>query len=148
MGRFCILCSRVRPSEAFGGKGERARICQQCRALPAAKRDALKHEREILGFLEQSHVSDKNIRRLRALTSSGDSRISSLAAVVLNVSVVTPFRRRRIHTLARKHRDLLKRMEQSGLIAPAALRDSPEPLVRSAPTWDEWVEYVQAWGDE
>lgn len=49
LGRFCILCERVRPNEAFGGKSRRARICRQCRRLP---RDALLHEREILGWYE------------------------------------------------------------------------------------------------
>ena len=49
LGRFCILCERVRPNEAFGGKGRRARICRQCRRLPRDQQDALLHEREILG---------------------------------------------------------------------------------------------------
>jgi hypothetical protein len=70
MGRFCILCARIRPNETFGGKGERARICRKCRSLPREKQDALKHEHEILGFLAQSHVSDKNIARLRTLAQS------------------------------------------------------------------------------
>jgi hypothetical protein len=112
MGRFCILCGCVRPNEAFGGKGERARICRKCRRLPRTRRDALKCEQEILGFLEQSHVSDKNLARLRALKSSPDIRIANLAAVVLDVSVATPYRRRRFRILARQHRDLLKRMRR------------------------------------
>jgi hypothetical protein len=60
MGRFCILCARTRPNEVFGGKGERARICRWCRRLPRTMRVALKCEQEILGFLEQSHVSHQN----------------------------------------------------------------------------------------
>jgi hypothetical protein len=141
MGRFCILCARLRPNEAFGGKGERARICRQCRHLPQAGQDALKCEHEILRFLEQSHVSDKNLARLRTLASSPDSRIADLAAVVLDVSVATPYRRRRFRILARQRRDLLKRMEQSGLILPAVSQDDTDPWIDSAAAWDEWVEY-------
>ena len=82
MGRFCILCESIRPNEAFCGKGERARICRKCRRMPREKQDALKHEREIHGFLEQSHISEKNVARLRALASSRNTRVADLAALV------------------------------------------------------------------
>lgn len=133
MGRFCILCARKRPNEAFGGKGERSRICRWCRRLPRTQRNALKSEHEILDFLEQSHVSDKNLARLRALKASPDSRISSLAAVVLDVAVATPYRRRRFRILARQRRDLLTRMEESGLICGnAGPSDFPRGLIRGS----------------
>ncbi len=148
MGRFCILCSRVRPNEAFGGKGKRARICRRCRALPAAQRDALQSEHEILGFLEQSHVSDKNIARLRALASSRNSRIANLAVVVLNVSLVTPYRRHRIRTLARQYRHLLARMEKTGLVTPTASWGRCELNADSTAVWHEWGEYARTRGEE
>ena len=85
MGRFCILCSRITPNEAFGGKGERARVCRKCRRMPREKRDAQLREREILGFLEQSHISPKNLARLRALRRPENPRIADLACVVLEV---------------------------------------------------------------
>ena len=34
MGRTCATCGRERPHEAFGGKGEWARICRDCRRMP------------------------------------------------------------------------------------------------------------------
>src|SRR6266480_6050267 len=49
MGRTCATCGRERPHEAFGGKGEWARICRDCRRMPKAKLAALKHEEEIFG---------------------------------------------------------------------------------------------------
>lgn len=140
------MCARVRPNEAFGGKGERARICRWCRRLPRTKRDALKCGQEIVSILEQSHVSEKNLARLRALASAPDAFIANLAAVVLDVSVVTPYRRRRFRILARQRRDLLKRMEVSGLILPAASQDDTDPSIDSAAAWDEWVEYSQKIG--
>jgi hypothetical protein len=143
MGRLCILCARVRPNEAFGGRAERARICRWCRRLPRTRRDALKCEQEILGILEQSHVSDKNLARLKTLKSSPDFHIANLAAVVLDVSVATPYRRRRFRILARQHRDLLKRMEALGLILPAASQNDTDPCIDSAAEWDGWIEYSQ-----
>jgi len=97
----------------------------------------VKYEHEILRFLEQSHVSDKNLAQLRALASSQDSRVANLAAVVLDVSVATPYRRRRFRILARQRRDLLKRMEKWGLILPAASLDDTDPCIDSAAAWDE-----------
>jgi hypothetical protein len=118
VGGFCILCERVRPNEAFGGKGRRVRICRKCRRLPREQQDALLHEREILGFLRQSHVSDRNCKRLRVLAGSVHPRIAALAALVLDVAAVAPYRRPRIRTLARQRRDLLKRIEDAGLVLP------------------------------
>ncbi len=144
MGRFCILCARIRPNEAFGGKGERARICRKCRSLPREKRETLKHEQEVRGFLEQSRISEKNIARLRTLPRSGDPRIAELVCLVLEVAVVAPYRRRRIRTLARLRRDVLKRMEEVGLIPPLPAGEDADPDdLDPVAAWYEWVEYVQ-----
>ena len=140
MGRFCILCESIRPNEAFGGKGERARICRKCRRMPREKQDALKHEREIHGFVEQSHISKKNVARLRTLASSRNTRVANLAAIMLEVATVTPYRRRRIGTLARQHREVLTRMEQAGLILPLpAWAEADLHDIDPVAAWYEWV---------
>lgn len=54
MGRFCVLCARMRPNEVFGGKGERARICRWCCRLPRTRRDTLKYEHKIIIILAQA----------------------------------------------------------------------------------------------
>jgi hypothetical protein len=149
LGRFCILCSRIRPNEAFGGKGERARVCRKCRRTPREKRDALLREREILGFLEQSHISPKNLARLRALKRSENTRIADLACLVMEVGAVTPYRRRRIRTLARERRDVLKRMEEVGLIMPLPPPEDMRPYdIDPVAAWYEWVEYARSCNDE
>jgi hypothetical protein len=149
LGRFCILCSRIRPNEAFGGKGERARICRNCRRMPREKRDALLREREIPGFLEQSHISPKNLARLRALGRSENTRTANLAHLVLDVGAATPYRRRRIRSLTRERRDILKRMEEVGLIMPPL---PPEDMdhydIDPVAAWYEWVEYARSCNDE
>ena len=138
MGRFCILCGRSPPNGAFGGKGRRARICRKCRGMPREKQDELLHEREICGFLEQSHISKKNVARLRTLAQSGNAHTAGLAAVVLEVALVAPYRRRRIRNLARERRDLLKRMVAAGFI-----REDTDPIdIDPGAAWDEWVEFA------
>jgi hypothetical protein len=149
VGRFCILCARIRPNETFGGKGERARICRKCRSLPREKRNALKHEHEILGFLEQSRISEKNVTRLRTLAQLENARIADLASLVLEVAVVTPYRRRRISTLARLRRDVLKRMEEARLIQPLPAREDTDPYdIDPVAAWYEWVEHAQTCDEE
>jgi hypothetical protein len=144
VGRFCILCEHLRPNEAFGRKGRRAHICRKCRQLPREQQDRLLHEREILGFLSQSHISHKNVTRLRALAGSADAHIADLATLVRDVATVAPYRRSRIRTLARQRRDLLKRMEVARLILPRTEREDCEPEeIDPVVAWYEWAEYAK-----
>jgi sugar phosphate isomerase/epimerase len=113
--------------------------------MPREKRDALMREREILGFLEQSHISPRNLERLRALARSQNTRIADLAHLVLDVGAATPHRRRRIRILARERRDILKRMEEAGLIMPLPPPDDMDPYdIDPVAAWYEWVEYARA----
>jgi len=115
--------------------------------MPREKRDALKHEQEIHGFLEQSHISKKNVARLRTLASSKDTQIASLAAFMLEVATVASYRRHRISTLARQHRDVLNRMEQAGLILPLPAREETVPHdVDPLAAWYEWVGFSEHHG--
>jgi sugar phosphate isomerase/epimerase len=149
LGRFCILCEHIRPNEAFGGKGRRARICRKCRRLPREQQDRLLHEREILGFLGQSHISHKNVARLRALAGSANAHIAGLATLVRDVATVAPHRRRRIRTLARQRRDLLKRMEVARLISPRTeWEDCDLEEIDPVVAWYEWAEYAKEFARE
>ena len=76
MGRYCRVCGRNRPHEHFGGRGQRAIICKSCRRLPRERRMRALWLNEIYGFLEQSNVSKKNLRRLHR-ESSEISTLSS-----------------------------------------------------------------------
>lgn len=141
VGRFCLLCERIRPNEAFGGKGRRARICRKCRRMPREKQDALLHECEIRSFLRQSHISKRNIARLQLLAGSKNHQIGDLAALMVDVAQAAPYRRRRIRTLARERRDILKRMETAGLILPLPAWEDPDPDdVDPVAAWYEWTE--------
>jgi hypothetical protein len=116
--------------------------------MPREKRDALKHEREIHGFVKQSHISQKNIARLRTLASSSNTRIANLAALVLEVAMLTPYRRRRMRTLARQRCDMLTRMEQAGLILPLpAWEETGSHDIDPVAAWYEWVALTESRGE-
>lgn len=116
MGRICSVCGRQRPNEHFGGRGERAHTCRDCRRLPKEERQAQRQEDEIFGFMRQSHISDKNVKRLQRLRGSNDARVAELAEIVLEVAQVKPYKKRRLKVLAQERKDLLARLEETGLI--------------------------------
>src|SRR5207247_666658 len=79
--------------------------------------------REIASFLKQSHISSKNCERLAVLTESGDKEVSQLAELVGRVASVSPYKRRRLKNLARKNRELIRLLEEAGLIFPSFHRE-------------------------
>jgi hypothetical protein len=116
MPHFCRICALHRPNEAFSGRGHRNHICRKCATLPRAEREAIEHQDEIFKYLQQSHISEKNVSRLEDLVRSRDPRTAMLAEVVLEVARVKPFKRRRLGFLARHHPDLIRKLEETGLI--------------------------------
>ena len=116
VGHFCRICLTVRPNEAFSGNGHRIHVCRKCAALPKLEREAIEQEQEIFGFLQQSHISAKNIARLTTLSSSSNARIAELAGIVIEVAKVKPHKRHRLRVLAKERRDFLLKLEQTGLI--------------------------------
>ena len=115
MGHWCKICDRVLPNEKFSGKGHKNHICKRCSALPKEEKDAVQHEDEIFGYMQQSNISKKNLSRLRTLTGSPNGKIANLATIVLEVGLVKPHKRQRLKFLSQKRKDLLK-LEETGLI--------------------------------
>jgi hypothetical protein len=116
MGHYCRRCGRTRPNEKFSGKGHRTHVCKECAQIPTPNQDAIEQEEEIFNHLRQSRISAKNVARLRELAVSQDPRIAELAAIVIEVAQIKPFKRRRLQVLARERRDLLEALERTGLI--------------------------------
>ena len=116
MGHYCRICGCVRPNEQFSGKGHKIHVCKRCQRLPKSERRAVEDRDDVFGFMHQSHISEKNVARLEQLAKSERSQVASLAAIVLEVARVTPYKRRRVKILARNHRELLRRLEETGLI--------------------------------
>jgi hypothetical protein len=114
MGQYCRICGRTRPNERFSGHGHSIHVCRDCAKMPKEERDAIEWEEEIFGFLNQSHISGKNINRLRILSASENSRIAELASLVIEVAKVKPHKKRRLKVLAKKRGDLLDALEKFG----------------------------------
>jgi hypothetical protein len=116
VGHFCRICGRVRANEQFSGKGHKIHVCKRCQRLPKSKRQAIEAEDAIFGFMRQSHISNKNVAHLERLTKSEEARVARLAAIVLEVARITPYKRRRLKILAREHQDLLRKLGEAGLV--------------------------------
>ena len=85
--------------------------------MPKPNRAAIEQKEEIFNYLKQSHISATNTARLRTLAASDDPRLAELAAIVIEVAEVKPFKKRRLQVLVRERRDLLDALERTGLIA-------------------------------
>ena len=117
MGHYCRICGRERPNEQFSGKGHRIHVCKRCNAKPRSERQAIEDTDSILAFMQQSHISEKNVARLKKLTESENSQVASLAAVVLKVAEVEPYKTRRLKFLAKMHPEIMRDLEKTGLIS-------------------------------
>lgn len=115
-GHYCRICDSLRPNEAFSGKGHRTHVCNKCARLPKEKREEIEYKNEISNYLRQSHISDRNVSRLRKLAVSPNERIAELAGIVLEVAEIKPYKKKRLKELARKRQDLLQKLEETGLI--------------------------------
>ena len=116
MGHWCRICGANKPNEKFSGKGHKNHICKQCAKMPIKEIDAIDSKEEIFGFLRQSHISSKNVEGLHALMASKDEEVEKLAAIVLEVAKIKPYKKRRLKGLARERRDLMEKLEETGLI--------------------------------
>ena len=116
MGHSCRICRRERPNEQFSGKGHRIHVCKLCQRLPKSQRRAIEDREDIVRFMQQSYISKKNLARLEQLAKSEEPQLARLAAIVLEVARVTPYKRRRLYILARNHRDLLRKLGETGLV--------------------------------
>lgn len=131
MSRVCAVCGSCRPNEAFRGRGPR--VCRRCRqSLGNEACGRILLLQEVVGFLEQSNISKKNLRRLRELAGSEDSQVRSEAELVLDVALVAPRRRRRRRVLAERRPDLLRRVEHhlGPVEIPVPLDDCEEPWLK------------------
>ncbi len=116
MGLYCRICNRRRANESFSGTSHKDHVCKECRSLPRATRKHIEEVDEILGFLSQSHISGKNIERLKILVESSDQEVASLAGVVLEIGEIRPYKRRRLKVLAKEHKHLFRRLAELELL--------------------------------
>lgn len=86
--------------------------------MPSEQRKIIEQKAEIANFLEQSNISQKNIKRLNKLVLSANREVSEQARAVLEVALFQSHKRRRFKNMARKHPELIKKLGEVGLIFP------------------------------
>ncbi len=116
MGHWCRICGRSKPNKKFSGKGHKNHICKECSRKPKTERDEIDHIEEIFNYIHQSNISKKNIKRLEKLVCSQNQEIAELANIVLEVALIKPHKKKRIKFLAKTNRELLSKLEETGLI--------------------------------
>lgn len=116
MGHYCRMCGRIKPNEAYSRSGHRTHICKECHALPTQERVRLAVLDEIAGFLSQSNISTKNLKRLTSLSQWNDSEVGNLASLVLAIGRTHPRRRRRIPRIRAENPELWQKILRSGLV--------------------------------
>ena len=116
MGHYCRICGRQRPNERFSGKGHRIHVCKRCQAKPKRERQVIENMDELFRFMCQSHISEKNIVRLEQMVKSVNPHVARLAAIVLRVARVKPYRTKRLKFLAQRQPELLRELEGTGLV--------------------------------
>ncbi|MGA3090086.1 MAG: hypothetical protein ABSD75_15840 [Terriglobales bacterium] len=116
MGHYCRICGRERANEQFSGKGHKIHVCKRCQAKPKAERRAIEDRQDLFRFLEQSHISEKNVIRLGQMAKSDNLQVAGLAALVLEVARRKPYKTKRIKFLAQKNPELLRKLEDAGLV--------------------------------
>src|SRR5215469_10552997 len=116
MGHYCKICCHQRPNEQFSGRGHAIHVCKQCQAMPKGERQVIENMDEIFRFMRQSHISEKNVARLEQMVKSENPHVASLAAIVLKVARVKPYRTRRLKFLAQRHPELIQELQDAGLV--------------------------------
>lgn len=116
MGHWCRVCGRTRANEKFSGKGHKNHICKECSRKPKEEIAEADQKEEIFGFLKQSNISEKNVKRLELLKASSNKEVSEWASIVLEAAKIKPHKRRRLKVLAKENRELLLKLEKTGRI--------------------------------
>ncbi|MCU0714045.1 MAG: hypothetical protein MUC43_18455 [Pirellula sp.] len=107
--------SRVRFCKYCGGKPYRGQgICRECEKRPKAeniKRLRLWNGEETLyDFLNQSNISDRNIKTMESLQDIEDEGFRQFLEIVQEIAKVRPFKRRRWIVIRDKHQALWQRI--------------------------------------
>lgn len=110
MPHYCHVCGRERPNEKFSGKGHRRHVCRDCARLPRAERERRQLLDDLWGYWFQSNLSEKNRKHLEALRDHSDAEIRDRAAVLHEVALAHPRKRRRLKRLREEHPGLWARL--------------------------------------
>ena len=119
MGHYCYVCGRIRPNEAFSGRGHRTHVCRKCKPITRTQEwKDTQAQHEIFNYLRQKNISKRNQKRLQELCASANATIAEQAQLVLKVSRIQSHKHKRIRNLRRSHPDLCDELIHAELISP------------------------------
>ena len=130
MGHYCGICGRYRPNESFSGRGHRIHVCKKCSLLPREVRFRSEALDEICGFLGQSMISDKNLRRLSVLAESADPEVREMASIVHAIGKAHPARRGRYKKIRADDPELWQRIVKKGIVEEWEVEEWTGPAER------------------
>lgn len=116
MGRYCFICRRERPNEAFSGRGHSIGICKKCGGLPKAERQRIQDEEFLNHALEQRNISPKNVECFKEMRLRYSDELGEKAAAMDELGLVHPRKKKRYGFLYYNKRELYDRMVRLCLI--------------------------------
>jgi len=116
MGRYCFICHRERPNEAFSGRGHSIGICKKCGGLPKAERQRIQDEEFLHHALEQRNISPKNVEYFKGMCLRYSDELGEKAAAMAELGLVHPRKKKRYGFLYHNKRELFDRMVRLFLI--------------------------------
>ena len=110
--------------------GHRIHVCKKCSRLPREVRFRSEALDEIWGFLDQSIISEKNVRRLSLLAESADPEVREMASIVHAIGKAHPGRRRRYKKIRADHPELWQRIVKKGIVEEWEVEEWTGPAER------------------
>ena len=109
---------RVRTCKYCGGKPYRGQgICRECEKRPKAENIKLQRllqgEETLYGFLNQSNISERNIKTMESMLDIEDEGFRRFLEIVREIAEVRPFKRRRWMVIRDKHQALWQRIVEN-----------------------------------
>jgi hypothetical protein len=150
VGAYCCICGRVRPNEAFSGRGRRQAVCGKCQQMPKAERQRIRDVEFLWNVLEQKNISEKNIEYLRAMALWYSDEIGERAATIAELGLVHPRKRKRYGFLIHQKPELYDKLIKLGLIEDMRNTDEfddDEWLTDSKGAFDEAADDLTPIGD-
>jgi len=123
MGKYCIICHRERPNEAFGGLGHSPGICKKCGRIPKAEQQRIQDEDFLHHALEQRNISPKNVECFNEMHLRYSDELGQKAAAMAELGLVHPRKKKRYGFLYHNKRELFDRMVRLNLIEEWVMED-------------------------
>jgi len=91
--------------------------------MPKEKQQLIEAQDHIYTFLSQSHVSDRNVLKLRQLASSHNSQVVQLASPMLEIVQAAPRKRQRVILTVQMRDRICAKWTEAGILSNNEFED-------------------------